>query len=126
MMHSSPHRFVVLLTGCLAAGFARGYRVVFGLFAAALAAGFLGLPLVAYFFFCVVVVAVGLFSGGCGVWVWLFAFALFRRRLAETTIASAYSGLVIFLAAGTFLVYCGIGATWGFFSLWPYGYWPGG
>ena len=28
------------------------------------------------------------------------------------------------LAAGTFLVYCGTAAVWGFFSRWPYGYWP--
>jgi hypothetical protein len=56
----------------------------------------------------------------------LFAFVLFRRRLREEELASAYSGLVIILAAGLFLVYCGIGAMWGFFSRWPYGYWPPG
>ena len=67
-----------------------------------------------------------MFFVGSGVWVVLFAFALFRRRLREKETASAYSGLVIILAAGLFLVYSGIGAIWGFFSHWPYGYWPTG
>ena len=92
----------------------------------AIVTGVLGLPLVAYFLLCAVVFVVGLVFAGCGLWVALFAFTLFRRRLKEKEIASAYSGLVIFLAAGLFLVYCGTGAIWGFFSHWPYGYWPSG
>jgi hypothetical protein len=109
---------------CLAAAFAWGYRVAFGLLAAALAAGLLGLPVAAYFCFAALVVVVGVVFAGCGAWVWLFAFALFRRRLEGRQSASAYSGLIIFLTAGTFLVYCGAAAVWGFFSRWPYGYWP--
>jgi hypothetical protein len=92
----------------------------------AIVTGVLGLPLVAYFLLCAVVLVVGLAFAGCGLWVAMFASALFRRRLQEKEIASAYSGLVIFLAAGLFLVYCGTGAIWGFFSHWPYGYWPSG
>jgi hypothetical protein len=117
---------LAILTHCLAPFFAGGYLVVFGLLAAAIVAGVLGLPLVAYFLLCAVVLVVGLAFAGCGLWVALFAFALFRGRLKEKEIASAFSGLVIFLAAGLFLVYCGTGAIWGFFSHWPYGYWPSG
>ena len=116
----------VLLTRCLAPFFARGYVVVFGLLAGAIVTGLVGLPLVAYFCFCAIVLVVGLVFAGSGLWVALFAFALFRRRLRDKEIASAYSGLVIFLAAGLFLVNCGVGAIWGFFSHWPYGYWPTG
>lgn len=116
-------RFAVLLERGLAPLFARGYRVG-GLLAAAIVAGLLGLPLVAYFCFCAMVLVVGWFFAGSGLWVVLFAFALFRRRLKDQQTASAYSGLVIFVAAGLFLVQCGIGAIWGFFSQWPYGYWP--
>jgi hypothetical protein len=103
---------------------ARSYLVVFGLLA--IATGVLGLPLVAYFLLCAVVLVVGLVFASCGLWVAPFAFALFRRRLKEKEIASAYSGLVIFFAAGLFLVYSGTGAIWGFFSHWPYGYWTSG
>ena len=120
------HRLLALLTRCLASLFARTYLVVFGLLAVAIVMGVLGLPLVAYFLLCAVVLVVGFVFAGCGLSVALFAFALFRRRLKEKEIASAYSGLVIFLAAGLFLVYCGTGAIWGFFSHWPYGYWPSG
>jgi hypothetical protein len=94
--------------------------------AVAIVTGVLGLPLVAYFLLCAVVLVVGLVFAGCGLWVALFSFALIRRRLKEKQIASTYLGLVIFLAGGLFLVYCGIGAIWGFFSHWPYGYWPSG
>jgi hypothetical protein len=114
------------LTRCLALFFARSYLVVFGLLAVAIVTGVLGLPVVAYFLLCAVVLVVGLVFAGCGLWVALFAFDLFRKRLEEEEIASAYSGLVIFLAAGLFLVYGGTGAIWGFFSHWPYGYWPSG
>jgi hypothetical protein len=100
--------------------------VVFGLLAAAIVTGFLGLSLVAYFCLCALVLVVGVFFAGSGLWVVLFAFVLFRRRLRDKETASAYSGLVIILAAGFFLVYCGIAAIWGFFSHWPYGYWPPG
>ena len=68
--------------------------------------------LVAYFCLCAVVQLVGLFFAGSGLRVMLFAFALFRRREKDT--ASAYSGLVILLAAGLFLAYCGIGSIGGF------------
>src|SRR5947209_1164537 len=106
-----PRAFVplfVLLTRCLAPFFARGYVVVFGLLATAMVTGILGLPLVAYFCFCSLVLVVGLAFAGSGLWVMLFAFAVFRRRLRDKETASAYSGLVIFLAAGLFLVDCGI------------------
>jgi hypothetical protein len=119
-------RSLALLTRCLAPVFARGYLVVFGLLAVALGTGLLGLPLVAYFCLCALVLGVGAFFAGSGLWVVLFAFVLFRRRLRENDTASAYSGLVIILAGGLFLVYCGISAIWGFFSHWPYGYWPSG
>jgi len=119
-------RSLALLTSCLAPFFARGYLVVGGLLAAAIVTGLLGLPLVAYFCFCALVLFVGLFFAGSGLWVVLFAFALFQRRLREKKTASGYPGLVIFLAAGLLLVYCGIGAIWGFFSHWPYAYWPSG
>ena len=124
MACAPEHRLLALLTRCLAPFFARSYLVVFGLLA--IATGVLGLPLVAYFLLCAVVLVVGLVFAGCGLWVALFAIALFRRRLNEKEIASAYSGLVIFLAAGLFLVYCGTGTIWGVFSHWPYGYWPSG
>jgi hypothetical protein len=104
--------------------FARGYLVVGGLLAAAIVTGILGLPLVAYFCLGALVLLVCLGFAGSGLWVVLFAFVLFRRRLREKEIASAYSGLIIILAAGLFLVYCGIAAMWGFFSRWSYGYWP--
>src|SRR5262249_30234432 len=126
MADARMERLPALLTRCLAPFFARGYLVVGGLLAAAIVAGLRGLPLVAYFCLCALALVVGLFFAGSGLWVVLFAFALFRRRLREQQTASAYSGLVIFVAAGLFLVYCGIGATWGFFSHWPYGYWPTG
>jgi hypothetical protein len=106
--------------------FARGYLVVSGLLATAIVAGLLGLPLVAYFCLCALVLVVGLGCVGSGLWVVLFAFALFRRRRREKETASAYAGLVIILAAGLFLAYCGLGAIGGFFSHWPYGYWPSG
>jgi hypothetical protein len=118
--------FPSLLTRCLAPFFARGYLVVFGLLVAAIGMGLLGLPLVAYFCFGALVLVVSLFFAGSGLWVVLFAFALFRRRLREKETASAYSGLVILLAAGLLLVFFGVGAAWGFFSHWPYGYWPSG
>src|SRR5262245_43337732 len=126
MADGPEQRLLALLTRCLAPFFARGYLVVFGLLAAAIVIGVLGLPLVAYFCFCAVVMVVGLAFAGSGLWVALFAVALFRRRRRGNETASAYSGLVIFLAAGLFLVYCGISAVWGFFSHWPYGYWPPG
>jgi hypothetical protein len=125
MTDSPPPRALALLTRCLAPFFARGYLVVFGLLAAAIVTGVLGLPLVAYFCFCVLVVLVALVFAGSGLWVMMFAFALFRARLRRNETASAYSGLFIFLAAGLFLVYCGLSAAWAFFSHWPYGYWPG-
>jgi hypothetical protein len=78
--------------------------VVFSLLAVAIVTGLLGLPLVAYFLLCAVVLVVGLVFAGCGLWVALFAFALFRIRLKENEIAPAYSGLVIFLAGALFLV----------------------
>jgi hypothetical protein len=124
MAGASQNRLLAVLTRCLAPFFARSYLVVFGLLAVAIGAGVLGLPVVAYFLLCAVVLVVGLVFAGCGLWVALFAFTLFRRRLKEKEIASAYSGLVIFLAAGLFLVYCGTGTIWGVFSHWPYGYWP--
>jgi hypothetical protein len=62
----------------------------------------------------------------CGLWVALFAFAVYRRRLKENEIASAYSGLAIFLAAGLFLVYCGSGDIRGSCSRWPYANLPSG
>jgi hypothetical protein len=124
MAGAPQHRLLALLTRWLAPFFARSYLVVFGFAAVAIVTGVLGLPLVAYFLLCAVVLVVGLVFAGCGLWVALFAFVLFRRRLREKEIASAYTGLVIFLAAGLFLVYCGTGAIWGFFSHWPYGYWP--
>ena len=126
MAGAPQHRLPAFLTHCLAPFFARSYLVVFGFLAVAIVAGILGLPVVAYFLLCAVVLVVGLVFAGCGLWVALFAFTLFRRRLKEKEIASAYSGLVIFLAAGLSLVYCGTGAIWGFFSHWPYGYWPSG
>jgi hypothetical protein len=126
MAGAPQHRLQALLTRCLAPFFARGYLVVFGLLAVAMVAGVLGLPVVAYFLLCAVVLVVGLVFAGCGLWVALFAFVLLRRRLKEEEIASAYSGLVIVLAAGLFLVYCGTAAIWDFFSHWPYGYWPSG
>jgi hypothetical protein len=126
MADAPKQRSLVFLTRCLAPFFARWYLVVFGLLAAAIVTGLLGLPLVAYYCLCALVLMVGLFFACCGLWVVLFAFALFRRRLKEKETASAYLGLVIILAAGLFLVYCGIGAIWGFFSHWPYGYWPSG
>jgi hypothetical protein len=119
-------RLLGLLTRGLVPFFTRGYLVVFGLLGAAIVTGLLGLPLVAYFCFCALVLGVGSFFAGSGLWVVLFAFVLFQRRLKEKQTASAYSGLVIFLAAGLFLVYCGVAAIWGFFSHWPYGYWPSG
>ena len=124
MAGAPQQRLLALLTRCLAPFFARSYLVVFGLLAVAIVAGVLGFPFLAYFLLCAVVLVVGLVFAGCGLWVVLFAFALFRRRLKEQRIASAYSGLVIVVAAGLFLVYCGTGAIWGFFSHWPYGYWP--
>jgi hypothetical protein len=126
MADARKEHSLALLTRCFTPFFARGYLVVFGLLAAAIVTGLLGLPLVAYFCLCALVLLVGLFFAGSGLWVVLFAFALFRRRLREKEAISAYSGLVIVLAAGLFLVYCGIGAIWGFFSHWPYGYWPSG
>ena len=126
MAGAAQHRLQTLLKRCLAPFFARSYLVVFGLLTVAIVAGVLGLPVVAYFLLCAVVLVVGLVFAGCGLWVALFAFTLFRRRLKEKEIASAYLGLVIFLAAGLSLVYCGTGAIWGFFSHWPYGYWPSG
>jgi hypothetical protein len=126
MAGAPQHRLLAILTHCLASFFARGYLVVFGLLAVAIVTGVLGRPFVAYFLLCGVVLVVGLAFASCGLWVALFAFALFRRRLKEKEIASAYSSLVIFLAAGLFLVYCGTGAVWGFFSHWPYGYWTSG
>jgi hypothetical protein len=124
MADAPQHRSLAFLTRCLAPLFARGYLVVLGLLAAAIVTGLLGLPLVAYFCLCAVVLVVSFFFAGTGLWVVLFAFVLFRRRLGDKETASAYTGLVIILAAGFFLVYCGIGALWGFFSHWPYGYWP--
>jgi hypothetical protein len=119
-------RSLAFLTRCLAPFFARGYLIVGGLLAVAMVTGLLGLPLVAYFCLCALVLVVGLFFAGSGLWVVLFAFVMFRRRLREKEIASAYSSLVIILAAGLFLFYCGIAAVWGFFLRWPYGYWPSG
>jgi hypothetical protein len=124
MAEAPQQRSLALLTRCLEPFFARGYLVISGLLAAAIVTGLLGLPLVAYFCLCALVLVVGLFFVGSGLWVVLFAFALFRRRLREKETASACWGLVIILTAGLFLVYCGIGAIWGFFSHWPYGYWP--
>jgi hypothetical protein len=126
MANALQHRSLAFLTRYLAPFFAGGYLVVFGLLGAAIVAGLLGLPLVAYFCLCAIVLVVGLVFAGSGLWVALFAFALFRGRLNEKKIASAYSGLVIFVAGGLFLVYCGISAIWGFFSHWPYGFWPSG
>src|SRR6266851_8068215 len=122
MADAPEQRSLAVLTRCLAPFFARGYLVVFGLLAAAIVTGLLGLPLLAYFCACALVLVVGLVFAGSGLWVALFAVALCWRRLREKKTASAYSGLVILLAAGLFLVYCGIGAIWGFFSYWPYGY----
>jgi hypothetical protein len=125
-MQSPPHRFLIRLTRCLAPFFARGFLVVFGLLVAAMVSGLLGLSVVAYFFLCALMLVVGLAFAGSGLWVAMFAFVLFRRRLREKETVSAYSGLAIILASGLFLVYCGVGAIWGFLSLWPYGYWPPG
>jgi hypothetical protein len=88
--------------------------------------GLLGLPLVAYSCLLAVVLVVGFAFGGSGLWVVLFAFALFRRRLREKEVAAAYSGLVIILTAGLFLVYCGTAIICGFLLHWPHGYWPSG
>jgi hypothetical protein len=126
MADAPKQRSLAFLTRGLAPLFARGYLVVGGLLAVAIVTGLLRLPLVAYFCLCALVLVVGLFFAGSGLWAVLFAFVLFRRRLREKEITSAYSGLVIILAAGLFLVYCGIAAMWGFFSRWPYGYWPSG
>jgi hypothetical protein len=126
MADAPQQRSLALLTRCLAPFFAGGYLVVPGLLAAAMITGLLGLPLVAYFCLFALVLVVGLFFVGSGLWVVLFAFALFRRRLRAKETASAYSGLVIILAAGLFLVSCGFGAMGGFFAHWPYGYWPSG
>src|SRR5262245_18546700 len=126
MADTPNQRSLAVVTRCLAPFFARGYLVAFGLLAAAIVTGLLGLPLVPYFCLCALGLVVGLFFAGSGRWVVLFAFALFRRRLGEKETASAYSGMVVILAAGLFLLYCGIGAIWGFFSHWPYGYWPSG
>ena len=104
MAGASQNRLLALLTRCLAPFFARSYLVVFGLLTVAIVAGVLGLPVVAYFLLCAVVLVVGLVFAGCGLWVALFAFALFRIRLKENEIAPAYSGLVIFLAGALFLV----------------------
>src|SRR4249920_25243 len=98
MAGGPQHRLLAQLTRCLAPFFARSYLVVFGLLAVAIVMGVLGLPLVAYFLLCAVVLVVGFLFAGCGLWLALFASALFRRRLKEKEIASAYSGLVIFLA----------------------------
>jgi hypothetical protein len=126
MADAPEQRSLAVLTRCLAPFFARGYLVVFGLLAAAIVTGPLGLPLVAYFCLCALVLVVGLAFAGSGLWVTLFAVVLCCRRLREKEIASAYSSLAILLAAGLFLVCSGIGAIWGFFSHWPYGYWPSG
>jgi hypothetical protein len=126
MTDAPQQRLLVLLTRCLVPFFARGYLVVCGLLAAAIVMGLFGFALVAYFCLCALVLVVGLFFAGSGLWVVVFAFILFRRRLSEKETASAYSGLVIILVAGLFLICCGIGAIWGFFSRWPYGYWPSG
>src|SRR5258707_1206388 len=108
MTQPLSRRWFDLLTACLAYGLGRGYLFVFALLFAALATRLLGLQLLPYLCFAALVVTVGLFVAACGFWVWVFAFALFRRRREEEGAASAYSGLVIFLAAGTFLVYCGV------------------
>ena len=91
MASASQNRLLALLTRCLAPFFARGYLVVFGLLAVAIVTGVPGLPLVAYFLLCAVVLVVGLVFAGCGFWVGLFAFTLFRRRLkcAPTIIRAA-------------------------------------
>jgi hypothetical protein len=61
MADAPKQRSLVFLTRCLAPFFARWYLVVFGLLAAAIVTGLLGLPLVAYYCLCALVLMVGLF-----------------------------------------------------------------
>jgi hypothetical protein len=123
---SPAPRAAVILGGWLLATFAWGPILAPALLIAAIVAGALGAPTIAYVCFGAIVAGVGWGFAGSGIWLGLLAFAVLKTEWRDKRFISACLRFTMWLLAGAFLVYSGGGAIWGFLSRWPVGYWPNG